>query len=1101
MGTRAQRPSETTRSPTAASLIMAVGGIASLAFAASVSAATPPPWVAAITPGTWAAISLNTMADVDPALDSGLNPRAPNRAAWSANEGQRGVLDDWTGGAFASGVGTHGALLTFGGGHAGYYGSEVYAFDLGTQRWRRVTNPYTGPFNWPFTNGTYPDGSPVPTHTYDYVDYHPGTNSFVVLRGVEDGYRSTNATSRFVTHMLDLDTGSWRRSPVNSPSSLPGGGSSCYDRNRDVFWIMTPGTSRVFAKFDPKATNADGSAGRYTNYPGDNLGIDVTADCDPARDLFVYANFRYEDRIYARDLKDPTAPRIAITETGDVPNKEHAGGWAWSEKRQGFLYWRRGAGVFAFSPESGSATAWRWTNLTATGNAVAPPEAEADNGVYSRFRVANFGTEEIALVVNRIDGPVYAFRIPSEASSSLPVTVSLSASPRSLSSGETTTLSWSSTNASSCLASGGWSGSRPTSGQLAIGPITTTTSYVLDCSSATGSSNRTTVVVSVTGQATSGTNGIPSISGTPPTGAIAGQPFQFTPSASDPDGDPLRFLISGRPTWASFDATTGRLAGLPPEAGTSGPITITVSDGTQSASLPPFVLAIAPAAEPLGGTITWEPPTTRADGLPLDDLAGYNIYYGTASRAYATTIRVSNPGLTSYYVDGLAPGTYYFAVTGFDRQGNESALSTEAVGTLRRPSSTGGTSGSDGSGDSGGDTDGSPADPDLNPSEPLTASGAGVMSPLDAVALLLLAFFATLRRGRDCEPTHSWSYGMSSGQRYREAVQGPNGISFFAPTTIITALAMLFWHPAAEAASPADSDFQARCGASGVTLCVGFDDASTAVPNATLFKAGDGRFLGSIDTSVKASGGGSLRFEIPSNSGQNSSGYWLGDLGASFGQNSHFYVQWRQRLSRTLLETRFDGGSGWKQIILHRDGPSCANVQVVILNGSQRGVPTGYSHCGDPDYAFRYTLANGDTQLQQGDFNCLRRSLRPEDCAEYRADEWLTFYLDVEVGAFGQPNSRVQAYIAYEGAPLQKFIDMQNYTFAFDRSASDTFRKIQLTPYHTGKNSAQAHPTAFIWYDEVIVSRQPIAAPSSTSAPPLADDVPPAPPQNVEFQQ
>lgn len=297
-------------------------------------------------------------------------------------------------------------------------------------------------------------------------------------------------------------------------------------------------------------------------------------------------------------------------------------------------------------------------------------------------------------------------------------------------------------------------------------------------------------------------------------------------------------------------------------------------------------------------------------------------------------------------------------------------------------------------------------------------------------------------------------------------------------------------------ATASDADFQARCSAPGVLTCVGFDSSADAVQNQTLYKAGDGRFLGSIDTGVKASGNGSLRFEIPSNSGQNSSGYWLGDLGAAFGQNSRFYVQWRQRFSQSMVATRF-GGGGWKQIILHRDGPSCASVQVVIQNINQRGVPQGYSDCGAD--GFYVTMPDGDTLVQQGDYNCLRRSLRPEDCAEYVPDQWLTFYLDVKVGTYGQPNSSVTGWVAYEGGPLRKFIDQPNWKFDFDSSAADTFRKVQLTPYNTGKSSTLAHPTAYTWYDELIVSRQPIAGPSGSPAPTPADTKPPAPPSNVSF--
>ena len=64
-------------------------------------------------------------------------------------------------------------------------------------------------------------------------------------------------------------------------------------------------------------------------------------------------------------------------------------------------------------------------------------------------------------------------------------------------------------------------------------------------------------------------------------------------------------------------------------------------------------------------TLKWQPPTQNADGSPLLDLAGYNIYVGTGSQDYDyREIRLDNPGLTAYVVSNLEPGTYFFAATG-----------------------------------------------------------------------------------------------------------------------------------------------------------------------------------------------------------------------------------------------------------------------------------------------------------------------------------------------------------------------------------------------------------------------------------------------------
>ena len=57
------------------------------------------------------------------------------------------------------------------------------------------------------------------------------------------------------------------------------------------------------------------------------------------------------------------------------------------------------------------------------------------------------------------------------------------------------------------------------------------------------------------------------------------------------------------------------------------------------------------------------------------DLAGYKVYYGTSSRVYGSPIVL---GLqTSYTVQGLTPGTYFFSVKAYDTSGNDSGFSNE----------------------------------------------------------------------------------------------------------------------------------------------------------------------------------------------------------------------------------------------------------------------------------------------------------------------------------------------------------------------------------------------------------------------------------------
>jgi hypothetical protein len=89
-------------------------------------------------------------------------------------------------------------------------------------------------------------------------------------------------------------------------------------------------------------------------------------------------------------------------------------------------------------------------------------------------------------------------------------------------------------------------------------------------------------------------NTAPTIAGTPAEAAQAGMAYAFTPVASDIDGQALTFSIAGRPAWASFDSTTGMLAGTPTTShiGVHSNIVISVSDGLLSASLPPFSITV-----------------------------------------------------------------------------------------------------------------------------------------------------------------------------------------------------------------------------------------------------------------------------------------------------------------------------------------------------------------------------------------------------------------------------------------------------------------------------------------------------------------------------
>jgi hypothetical protein len=94
----------------------------------------------------------------------------------------------------------------------------------------------------------------------------------------------------------------------------------------------------------------------------------------------------------------------------------------------------------------------------------------------------------------------------------------------------------------------------------------------------------------------------PTISGSPATTVTEGASYSFTPSVTDPSGNALTYRITNLPAWASFNATTGELSGTAPMAAQmSANIVISVSNGTDTASLAPFSLSVE-ASSGGGGT-------------------------------------------------------------------------------------------------------------------------------------------------------------------------------------------------------------------------------------------------------------------------------------------------------------------------------------------------------------------------------------------------------------------------------------------------------------------------------------------------------------------
>jgi hypothetical protein len=141
--------------------------------------------------------------------------------------------------------------------------------------------------------------------------------------------------------------------------------------------------------------------------------------------------------------------------------------------------------------------------------------------------------------------------------------------------------------------------------------------------------------------------------------------------------------VANAPAWATFNTSTGRLSGTPTagNVGSTTGVTITVSDGRTNVSLPAFNIAVV-AVSTGSATLNWTAPTTNTDNTPLTNLTGYRVQYGRSATQLDQTANVTNPGVTTYRVENLSAGTWYFAVRAIAGDGVESDVSNVASLTI-----------------------------------------------------------------------------------------------------------------------------------------------------------------------------------------------------------------------------------------------------------------------------------------------------------------------------------------------------------------------------------------------------------------------------------
>ncbi len=241
--------------------------------------------------------------------------------------------------------------------------------------------------------------------------------------------------------------------------------------------------------------------------------------------------------------------------------------------------------------------------------------------------------------------------------------LSLSADANSVEQNTFTTIRWSSKNAISCKAFGNWTEKRTPSGSQKVGPLKKTTSYMLTCSGAGGSSTKS-VRINVLDKKE------PSI-------IIAADPE----TVNEGKYSTIRWeskntdLCTSTGGWTNKNSISGTESVGPLSNDTEFSITC---EGNGKAITKTVKVTVTPK-DSLGSVeLSWTPPNTNENGTALTDLAGYTIHYGISKEDLNKKININMPGVSSHVINNLTKNTYYFAVSAFDASGNNSKKSAVA---------------------------------------------------------------------------------------------------------------------------------------------------------------------------------------------------------------------------------------------------------------------------------------------------------------------------------------------------------------------------------------------------------------------------------------
>jgi hypothetical protein len=274
-------------------------------------------------------------------------------------------------------------LLVWGGGHANYWGNEVYALDLPTLSIKRIVEPSSQTSSSNCTSAL-PDGTPVSRHTYDGLAYIAHADQFFSVNGAMTpcGYLDP------ATWTYDLTGKRWTMKMASSPS-----------KSFNTMAVYDAATRNVYVKDQSNFFAYSYDTNKYTQLNSSQQAVDyhLSAAIDSKRRKFVMIG----NGVQVIDLATNQMTTMSTSNAPGFVTSQQSPGLEYDPVADRIVAWHGGSGVYALNMDTGV-----WSQVATN---QGPTAAAPQWGTFGRWGyVPAYG---VFVLINDIDQNAWVFKL------------------------------------------------------------------------------------------------------------------------------------------------------------------------------------------------------------------------------------------------------------------------------------------------------------------------------------------------------------------------------------------------------------------------------------------------------------------------------------------------------------------------------------------------------------------------------------------------------------------------------------------------------------------------------------------------------------------